>query len=90
MLKTRCAACGQRGGRFVFRAGKYFHMSRCIAPAKNRVPSTFPFTTRNMGDGKPITVQSMRHLRQLEKQHGVSSEVYNYDSSNVAEYRDRS
>ena len=90
MTKTKCAACGEYGGRFVLRGSKYFHVSRCIASARSRTISTFPFTTRNMGDGAPIKVESMRHLRQLEKQHGVSSEVYNYDSSNVAEYRDRS
>jgi hypothetical protein len=88
MRKTKCAACGEVGGRFLFRNGKYYHVGRCTsAPQRYGPISTFPFTTRNIGDGTPVTVESMRHLRQLESHHGVSSEVYNYDKSNVAEHR---
>jgi hypothetical protein len=42
----------------------------------------FPFTTTNIGTdpSQPITVQSLRHLRQLENSHNVQSIAFNYDS----------
>jgi hypothetical protein len=44
--------------------------------------STFPFTTTNLtkDPNKPVVVESMRHLRQLERQHGVQSVAYNMDA----------
>lgn len=43
----------------------------------------FPFTTRHLGgDGKPVEVRSLRHLRQLEARHGVHSVAFNQDSRN--------
>jgi len=83
MQKTVCAACGETGGRFIFRSDKYYHASRCTKPAKVRgLVSTFPFTTNQFepNDG-PVTVQSIHHLRRLESQHGVASEVYNNNQS---------
>ena len=44
---------------------------------RTRVKSTFPFTTTHLGNGSPVEVESLRHLRKLENRHGVSSVVYN-------------
>ena len=45
--------------------------------------SMFPFVTMNLA-GKPqkIKVQSLRHLRKLERQHGVQSVVFNMNEKN--------
>lgn len=83
---TKCAACGEVGGRFTMRGdGKWYHVSRCSKVIRDhQASSTFPFTTTNMGDPNdgPVTVQSMRHLRQLENHYGVQSESYNNNQSN--------
>ena len=44
---------------------------------RTRIKSTFPFTTTHIAGGVPIEVESMRHLRKLESEHGVRSVVYN-------------
>lgn len=44
--------------------------------------SIFPFYTTNLGDRKTIKVQSLRHLRRLESQHGVQSVAFNVNSNN--------
>jgi len=79
MQKTKCAACGETGGRFVLRGEKWYHAGHCGGSATvHHKKSTFPFTTSHFepNDG-PVTVESMRHLRQLESRFGVQSEVYN-------------
>lgn len=74
------------------------HRARNVAPDKwackncdpgtygtvNITGSTFPFTTTNLtkDPNKPVVVQSLRHLRQLEAQHGVHSIAYNYNERN--------
>ena len=82
----RCSICGESGGRFVLRGKKWLHKRNCAPVAKRRDTafSTFPFTTSNIRDVNegPVTVESMRHLRQLEKEYGVSSDAYNNDQSN--------
>lgn len=85
MKKTICAACGDGGGSFVMRGSKWFHKDRCtkVSRMRDQAKSTFPFKTNHItgpNDG-PVTVQSMRHLRQLENRHGVSSDVYNNDTT---------
>jgi hypothetical protein len=86
--RTKCAACHQTGGRFVLRGERWFHKT-CATPARMRdqAKSTFPFTTSHLSDPNdgPVTVQSLRHLRQLETSHGVCSEAYSMDSSNRGE-----
>jgi hypothetical protein len=78
MKKTVCAACGETGGRFVLRGEKWYHAGTCTVVKVRGALSTFPFTTNHFepNDG-PVTVQNMRHLRQLENRFGVHSEVYN-------------
>ena len=85
MQKTICAACGEGGGTFILRGDKWYHKNRCVDPTDLRMKlSTFPFSTMHLSDDPnsgPVTVESMRHLRRLEAQHGVVSDVYNNDSS---------
>lgn len=81
---TKCAECGKTGGRMRFCAndGQYRHVGRCVRTRVYHKRSTFPFTTTHLEPNNgPVEVQSLRHLRQLESQHGVVSEVYNNDQS---------
>jgi hypothetical protein len=73
------------GGRFVLRGGRWL-CQRCDTmrfegePGKN----LWDFDTMHIGSDPnqgPIQVTSLRHLRQLEKQHGVYSVAANMDSS---------
>jgi hypothetical protein len=52
--------------------------------------SMFPFTTSNIGKdpNHPIEVQSLRHLRKLEAQHGVQSVAWNMNEKNLNPYRE--
>lgn len=85
-MATVCADCKETGGRFTLRGRGWVHVNCDQAPKRRDTEkSTFPFTTmnlsRNPNDG-PVKVESLRHLRQLEKTHGAYSSVYNNDSSN--------
>jgi hypothetical protein len=73
------------GGRFSYRGGKWY-CADCTAnnvvaePGKN----LWEFESMNIGsdpNAGPVKVTSLRHLRQLEKQHGVISVAANYDSA---------
>lgn len=80
-----CVVCGATVGRFRLTDGKKKCIARCAPSDKLRdgAKSTFPFTTTNLGHGpEPITVNSLHHLRRLEREHGVQSEAYNNNSSN--------
>jgi hypothetical protein len=47
-------------------------------PIKVTERKHFPFVTSNIrGDGRPVEVKSLRHLRQLENKHGVQSSAWN-------------
>lgn len=48
-----------------------------------RKVSTFPYTLPfGLGGGETsVTVNSLRHLRQLERRHGVACQAYNDDES---------
>ena len=85
--KIRCAACGKMGGHFRLRGSKWYHVPACTTVSiRDTAKSTFPFTTTHIDPhGQPIEVRSMRHLRQLENQYGVTSHVYN---NNVGEKPD--
>ena len=82
MAKTVCAACGETGGRFIYRGEKWYHADRCTAPVgiRDTAKSTFPYVTNHFepNDG-PVTIQNIQHLRRLENLHGVASDVYNND-----------
>lgn len=82
--KTVCKACDQGGGRMRFVNGEYYHVPGCKTMSDERrdgARSTFPFTT-TMLDGRETTVQSLGHLRRLEREHGVNSVAYNNNESN--------
>ena len=85
---TKCAICKQAGGRFRFRAGSgdYVHVGRCGAIDKPRdgTHKNWPIVTNNVGDPNdgPVTINSLHHLRQVEREYGVQSDCYNNDSSN--------
>jgi hypothetical protein len=78
-----CAGCGEHVMTSRFIPGKGWFCKRCHPIVVDGV-STFPFITRNIS-GEPIEVQSLRHLRKLEAEHGVNSFVYNYDRPEVME-----
>jgi len=73
------------GGRFTYRAGKWF----CAECAGNgfvadSAKNLWEFQTMNIGNDPnkgAIQVNSLKHLRQLEKQHGVISVAANYDQA---------
>jgi len=82
---TSCYLCGAVGGRFRWVGdGRWACASNCAARGtRNTALSTFPFTSTNIdGTGRPIEVQSLRHMRALEREHGVYSTAYNNDASN--------
>jgi hypothetical protein len=56
-------------------------LKTCVtASRQGRRLSTFPFTTSNMFDQPgEITVNSLAHLRKLERAAGVQSVAYNFD-----------
>ena len=81
-----CEKCKETGGRFVLRGDKWYHKGRCVSPTAGEraaAGNLFPYTTMNIGDPNhgPVEVQSLRHLRQLEREHGVISEPFNNDQS---------
>ncbi len=57
---------------------------RTLAPSGIHEKSTiFPFEARHVSpDGKPIIIESMRHLRQIEKSHGVVFSAFNNELNN--------
>jgi len=44
----------------------------------------WPIVTSHIGDPNdgPITINSLRHLRQVEREHGVVADAYSNDQSN--------
>jgi hypothetical protein len=49
----------------------------------------FPYTTTHIsGDGKPVTVESIGHLRSLEKRYGVSVSGFSQNPNNPDSPRD--
>ena len=77
-----CSFCGETVYRYrvIPVEGKDSKIS-CFScngiPVRNKKLSTFPFTTTHLVAGQEITVNSLAHLRRLEKEHGVSSHAYN-------------
>ena len=83
MQKTICAACGEGGGTFILRGGKWYHKNRCVAPVAIRdVKSTFPFSTSTLepNDG-PVTFENIQQLRRAENLHGVACDPYSNSQS---------
>lgn len=68
-----------RGGRFRNFNGKWF-CEDCaeIQGVMNAGKDLWNFTTKHL-NGEPIKIKNLAHLRQLEKQFGVSNQAANYD-----------
>ena len=88
MEATKCAVCGHEGGVFHFIGNKYvcahcFRTGGRYAAAVTRGNPTplFPYTT-NALTGHNVEVQSLPHLRRLEREHGVQNCAFNQNSSN--------
>lgn len=72
-----------RGGKFRLIGGKWY-CSDCAEWAgvlPNSGKNLWDFTTTHL-TGQPIHVKSLNHLRQLEREHGVSSHAANYMERN--------
>jgi hypothetical protein len=83
---TKCGLCGQTGGRFTLRGKNWIHVD-CAGGSRIRDVAINPFRMSTMHisenpNAGPIEVNSLHHLRKLEKEHGVISVVANYDSNN--------
>ena len=51
--------------------------------------AVFPYTTTHVsGDGRPVTVESLGHLRQLERRYGVCFSGFSQDPGNPDSPRD--
>ena len=81
---TICSGCKEEVTRARFIDGQgWFCIRKCAPKGKVLPGSVFPFTTSNIGGGPgKIEVQSLRHLRRLEAQHGVQSVAFNQDQKN--------
>ena len=86
-----CDNCGRDskefGGRFKLKGDKWVCAPVCDSSkgTRDQAKSNFQFESLNIGadpNSGPIKVQSLRHLRTLEKEHGVVSVAANYDSKN--------
>jgi hypothetical protein len=87
---TKCAVCGEKGGRFRLRAdGKWEHVGRCgvIAAPRDGMHAHWPIKTTHLGGPNlpPMVIENLPQLRQAEKLYGCSSEAFNYDRSNRSE-----
>lgn len=77
-----CAGCKHETFRSTVVMGEMY-CQRCSPYAETRnVPGAmFPYTTTAL-DPSGTVVQSLPHLRRLEKEHGVASVVFNRDRGN--------
>ena len=75
-----------KGGQFTLIGGKMI-CPDCLSSLRNgpaitdSCKSACEFTTTHF-NGQPIEVKGLHHLRQLEKQFGVSNVAANYDKGN--------
>lgn len=89
-MKTKCARCGERGGKFRFVGnGKWVHIGRCSPAQKSRdgMHKNWPLVTSNIlgSSHPPMVIENLAQLRRVENQMGVSSDAYNMDRSNRSE-----
>jgi hypothetical protein len=87
----RCAACDKTSERF-YHPGTAAEL-RCpscggvvepceLSAGAARKTGVFPYVNPNIdGKGTPITVESLGHLRQLERQYGVVATAFTQDSN---------
>jgi hypothetical protein len=77
-----CAVCQRTVYRATWRPALGMVCTECDHPALlAKVPgSMFPYVTTHLDpDGKPVVIQSLRHLRQLEREYGKHSWAFNMD-----------
>lgn len=73
-----------KGGKFIWHGGKPL-CEECAQPkyVLADCANRWDFTTTNLHpEGKPVRVQSLRHLRQLEGQYGARSVAANQEQKN--------
>ena len=81
---TTCIRCGQTGGMFRYTTHGYVHHNcgKLGAQTMNFAKNNFRFDSMHISDNPnmgPVEVNSLHHLRQLEREHGVISVLANYD-----------
>lgn len=79
-----CAGCKEEVFRSKFHTdSKKWFCNPCY-PGEGKIATVpgamFPYSTTNL-TGKPVMVQSLRHLRKLEAQSGVHSVAFNQNSN---------
>ena len=77
---THCVRCKKEVFHYQWKPDEGDVCMKCLKPGAggDRKLSTFPFTATNLtSDGSPVEVQSIYHLRRLEREHGVHSGAYN-------------
>ena len=82
-----CATCGNTAGVFKVIGDKQYCRGKCARDFSNgqTAKNLWNFESMNIGDNPnagPVKVNSLRHLRQLEREHGVVSVAANYDEKN--------
>jgi len=91
-----CTQCSKKQERFYWNAGA---VPTCacggsldLLPLSNALPgksAVFPFTSPHIsGDGTPVTVESIGHLRQLERKYGVVLSAFSQNPNNPDHIRD--
>jgi len=85
---TICAnpKCNREVTRARFVEGIGWLCLECAPRVEIQRKNVFPFVTFGIA-GKPgnVEVQSLRHLRKLEAEHGVQSVAFNQDSKNFGD-----
>jgi hypothetical protein len=79
-----CDGCNREVYRAKFIDPKWFCKECAPSAGYVNVPGAmFPFTTSNLSKDptRPITVNSLRHLRKLEAKYGVQSVGFNMNSN---------
>lgn len=86
---TKCINCKETGGKFRWTPKGYAHHKCSPKPGtRDHAKDLYGFTSSHISSDPnlgPVTVQSLAHLRRLEKEHGVASVMSNQDEKNWAE-----
>lgn len=93
----RCGSCGWTQERYFHSSGAYPGCERCggildVLPLSFAVQgktAAFPFDCPHVtGDGRPLRVESLGHLRQIERRYGVVFSAFSQNPSNPADIKD--
>lgn len=84
---TKCANCKRRTGGALRLTGKGWVHHRCepIQGTRDHAKNLYQFSSTHISENPnagPVQVNSLAHLRKLEKEHGVYSVVANLDEKN--------